>query len=1673
MTSLTDPKSASAPERSRRGRIGRIAVALVAFSIAVPAAIVSPPATTSAVAAASAAPLYGAPDAIAGQYYGALLRHTRWAETVWDSAAGVYKFADFNFAVVLGNAVLIKHGDYDAQVTGVSREVLAQKTVATIKHYAALNRFVNPSGTWGKKLFWDSTFQSYFLAAGKLMWADLDEPTRANLTTIATGQSKYTSDLNYGDDPLSGSWTADWPTGKFDGDTAQEEAGVYTQALAPGLAWAPNDADANRWAEQLGDWGRNAAGQPTADRNNPAVVAGKPISSNTLHTIRDTYLVENHGSFGPHYQSDIWRSGARNAIHFLINDQPVPEILTRQPNSAELWESIKLVMSDQGEPFMPMVADREYLYGRDVLPIAFLGQVLRDPDAVRAEANLAAALEDYQAYAPVDRLTKFSGEPKYEPEARAEIAISYLLHVEAAESDEGVVQATPQDEFFARLSGTRDFGTEAGLTVQQSELAWAAASSRKGFVKFPWVPTHNSWTFDVSGSTPFLYPRPNAVVDTRTTTRYTAPGDGFDGTSSLFTIGEERIGQVTLPTGSAIYASSGAGRGDASLTVRNLEMNGYAGLDGSRTYASGDGAVTATRAAVRAGDVRDASAARIDTLNFAPVDARYVRMQGVRGNATFGYSMHKFHVYGADERSAVDLAQGRTATASSQDAGAGRTAARVTDNVASNRWAVAAADRTRGDSWIQVDLGSAQQVGGVRFAWESSAGSRYLVQTSTNGTDWTTQTTYGWANAADANVARLDTVELVPAGQTAAAPVEARYVRMQGEQGHPQYGYSLYHFRAFTPEGVDAAAGKPATASSNEASRTPASVTDGSASTRWAVSNADRPRSDSWIQVDLGAPTSIAKVQLGWEASAGKEYRIQVSADGQSWTDAARYRFTGDQVLSTDSGWLNVDGAAGFVVRGSTAPITVSRESEDAHTVSLADAADAATSPFLVEMLPTDAQGTSARAATATPVVDTAGVIASSLDGYLSVFNLTGTAAEVKVTVPHNGASVGLFEGTQVLDAQSSIVTVTVPASSATVLAPRFTLPKTSIGDNVLTAKVRDGRSVELTANVAAEIELRNVETGERRDVELAESVTTSVRIADASAFPIGDLALLANAFPASVLPAGMTSPARALDGDSSTAWKPGPDGRMVVDLGTPRSVGTVAMLWDGADVPGAVVSVSDDGIAFREVATVGGRGTTRVVRVDGTVRYIALSTGWSAGDAALTSLRVLKPGLAQDLPAGDIEGDEPEWQVGRTVTEKLTATGSPAPEFSVTAGALPAGVTLDSSGAFGGAPTAAEDFTFTVTAANGIGDDSTRTFTGEVAPLGLTVTASPAAPNGDNGWFVGDVVLTATSEGTDLTGRLQVNVDDAGWATVSTPVTVTGDGSHTVRFRVVGSSGQALSEADWSGRVDANTPVSSAAVDEAARSVTVRSADATSGLARIEVRVGDGDWSTYAGLITVGAQLTVVQFRGVDKAGNVETIGQAVVPKAGVTLVDSLTAAILATESIRYYDANSVTVRVSGAGATPTGTVAVVSAGVEVGTATLVDGRARITLNPTLVTPGEHNLQVVYSGDARFATSADTVRLTVAKAAVTVKATMVKSTIKRTQTPQIKVVVTSKAPITGKVSVMIGSSTKKANVMLVNGRATISLPKIKKGTYKLVVVYSGTDTTATAKSAAVKLKVK
>ncbi|WP_445529605.1 discoidin domain-containing protein [Streptomyces cyslabdanicus] len=79
----------------------------------------------------------------------------------------------------------------------------------------------------------------------------------------------------------------------------------------------------------------------------------------------------------------------------------------------------------------------------------------------------------------------------------------------------------------------------------------------------------------------------------------------------------------------------------------------------------------------------------------------------------------------------------------------------------------------------------------------------------------------------------------------------------------------------------NAALGRPASASSTESAGTPASAAfDGDPGTRWSSAFSD----PQWVQVDLGSVQNLCRVDLTWETAYAKEFQIQASADGQSWT---------------------------------------------------------------------------------------------------------------------------------------------------------------------------------------------------------------------------------------------------------------------------------------------------------------------------------------------------------------------------------------------------------------------------------------------------------------------------------------------------------------------------------------------------------------------------------------------------------------------------------------------------------------------------------------------------------------------------------------------------------------------------------------------------------------------
>ena len=108
--------------------------------------------------------------------------------------------------------------------------------------------------------------------------------------------------------------------------------------------------------------------------------------------------------------------------------------------------------------------------------------------------------------------------------------------------------------------------------------------------------------------------------------------------------------------------------------------------------------------------------------------------------------------------------------------------------------------------------------------------------------------------------------------------------------------------------------GKPATASSLEGRGYPASAAvDGDTKTRWSSAFTD----PQWLQVDLGAPSTIGRVVLNWERASATAFQIQVSTDGTTWTPVYATT-TGTGGLQT----LNVSGRGRYVRMYGTARAT-------------------------------------------------------------------------------------------------------------------------------------------------------------------------------------------------------------------------------------------------------------------------------------------------------------------------------------------------------------------------------------------------------------------------------------------------------------------------------------------------------------------------------------------------------------------------------------------------------------------------------------------------------------------------------------------------------------------------------------------------------------------------------
>ncbi|MFG1919411.1 discoidin domain-containing protein [Micromonospora sp. NPDC048898] len=127
------------------------------------------------------------------------------------------------------------------------------------------------------------------------------------------------------------------------------------------------------------------------------------------------------------------------------------------------------------------------------------------------------------------------------------------------------------------------------------------------------------------------------------------------------------------------------------------------------------------------------------------------------------------------------LSQGRTATASSTE-NAGTPASAAVDGNTGTRWSSAFSD----PQWLQVDLGTSATITQVNLLWEAAHGRAFQLQTSDNGSTWTTiySTTTGAGGTQNLTVSGA-----------------GRYVRMYGTVRGTGYGYSLWEFQVYGETG--------------------------------------------------------------------------------------------------------------------------------------------------------------------------------------------------------------------------------------------------------------------------------------------------------------------------------------------------------------------------------------------------------------------------------------------------------------------------------------------------------------------------------------------------------------------------------------------------------------------------------------------------------------------------------------------------------------------------------------------------------------------------------------------------------------------------------------------------------------------------------------------------------
>jgi chitosanase len=177
-----------------------------------------------------------------------------------------------------------------------------------------------------------------------------------------------------------------------------------------------------------------------------------------------------------------------------------------------------------------------------------------------------------------------------------------------------------------------------------------------------------------------------------------------------------------------------------------------------------------------------------------------VRMIGLAAAGTVAVAATAVVAYTAGAATESLLSQGKPATSSSVESSS-LGPANAFDGKSNTRWG---SKEGVDPQWIEVDLGSVSTVTHVKLTWEAAFGKAYRVETSSDGSTWTSIYSTATGDGGTDDLTGLSGT--------------GRYVRVYGTKRGSSYGYSLYEVQVY---GTSATGGGQPPSASHSASPSP------------------------------------------------------------------------------------------------------------------------------------------------------------------------------------------------------------------------------------------------------------------------------------------------------------------------------------------------------------------------------------------------------------------------------------------------------------------------------------------------------------------------------------------------------------------------------------------------------------------------------------------------------------------------------------------------------------------------------------------------------------------------------------------------------------------------------------------------------------------------------------